>query len=118
MHMTATLTKWYEENGRHEIFAGGKSVGLNNTDHSLVLKEELVTNEIQHDLDNLGIAKTAREEKQRARAERLRQEQENARMAKLYRQHILKEESAPEAPIVQLKGLSKAKPETTGVAGD
>ena len=25
MHMTATLTKWYEEHGRHEIFAGGKS---------------------------------------------------------------------------------------------
>src|SRR5579864_4529481 len=24
MHMTATLTKWYEEHGRHEIFAGGK----------------------------------------------------------------------------------------------
>ncbi len=28
MHMTATLTKWYEEHGRHEIFAGGKSVPL------------------------------------------------------------------------------------------
>ncbi len=28
MHMTATLTKWYEEHGRHEIFAGGKKVGL------------------------------------------------------------------------------------------
>ena len=26
MHMTATLTKWYEEHGRHEIFAGGKNV--------------------------------------------------------------------------------------------
>ena len=26
MHMTATLTKWYEEHGRHEIFAGGKTV--------------------------------------------------------------------------------------------
>ena len=26
MHMTATLTKWYEENGRHEIIAGGKKV--------------------------------------------------------------------------------------------
>jgi hypothetical protein len=26
MHMTATLTKWYEEHGRHEIFAGGKKV--------------------------------------------------------------------------------------------
>ena len=31
MHMTATLTKWYEEHGRHEIFAGGKSVPLNTT---------------------------------------------------------------------------------------
>jgi 7,8-dihydro-6-hydroxymethylpterin dimethyltransferase len=118
MHMTATLTKWYEEKGRHEIFAGGKSVGLDTLSHSLVLKEELVTNEIQHDLDNLGIAKTAREEKQRARAERLRQEQENERMAKLYRQHILKEQATPDAPIVQLKGLSKAKPEASGVAGD
>ena len=28
MHMTATLTKWYEEHGKHEIFAGGKSVPL------------------------------------------------------------------------------------------
>ena len=28
MHMTATLSKWYEEKGRHEIFAGGKKVGL------------------------------------------------------------------------------------------
>ena len=23
MHMTSSLTKWYEEHGRHEIFAGG-----------------------------------------------------------------------------------------------
>ena len=29
MHMTSNLTKWYEEHGRHEIFAGGKAVGLN-----------------------------------------------------------------------------------------
>ncbi len=28
MHMTATLTKWYEEHGRHEIIAGGKAVNL------------------------------------------------------------------------------------------
>ncbi len=37
MHMTATLTKWYEEHGRHEIFAGGKKVGLATTDHTLKL---------------------------------------------------------------------------------
>jgi 7,8-dihydro-6-hydroxymethylpterin dimethyltransferase len=27
MHMTATLTKWYEEHGRHQIYAGGKKRG-------------------------------------------------------------------------------------------
>ena len=70
MHMTATLTKWYEEHGRHEIFAGGKSVKLSSTEHHLVLKDEIVTNEAQHDLEQLGIAKNAREEKLRARAER------------------------------------------------
>ena len=111
MHMTATLTKWYEEYGRHEIFAGGKAVPLNSSAHSLVLDEALITNEIQHDLDALGIAKTAREEKQRARAQKMSQ-QENERMAKLYRQHILKEEAGPETQIVQLK-VTKPKANTT-----
>jgi hypothetical protein len=32
-------------------------------------------------------------------------------MAKLYRQHILKEEAGPETQIVQLK-VNKAKPQT------
>src|SRR6266571_4529364 len=109
MHMTATLTKWYEERGRHEIFAGGKEVGLNSTDHSLVLKEEIITKDVQHDLDELGIAKTAREEKQRARAQRLRQQQENERMAKLYRQHILKEPATPDAQLVQIQLGNESK---------
>src|ERR1051325_4750042 len=109
MHMTATLTKWYDEYGRHEIFAGGKAVPLHNAAHSLVLDEALITNEVQHDLDALGIAKTAREEKQRARAQKMSQ-QENERMAKLYRQHILKEEATPDTQIVQLK-LNKPKPQ-------
>ncbi|HXG65105.1 MAG TPA: radical SAM protein [Blastocatellia bacterium] len=119
MHMTATLTKWYEEHGRHEIFAGGRSVALASTAHSLKLKEELITTDVQHDLDRLGIAKTAREEKQRARAARLSQA-ENERMAKLYRQHILKEPGAPEPPLVQLKGGLSRKPrrEVSGAAGD
>ncbi len=42
MHMTATLTKWYEEHGRHEIFAGGKKVGMSNVGHELVLNMEHV----------------------------------------------------------------------------
>src|SRR6266850_1458742 len=60
MHMTATLTKWYGEHGRHEIFAGNKSVPLTNEQHSMMLREEIMTTEVQHDLDSKGIAKTAR----------------------------------------------------------
>src|SRR5579884_3291009 len=45
MHMTATLTKWYEEHGRHEIFAGGKKVavagGNERNLQMLQLKDEL-----------------------------------------------------------------------------
>ncbi len=116
MHMTATLTKWYEEHGRHEIFAGGKRVGLASAEHHLALREELVTVEEQHDLDALGIATTAREEKMRARDERLR----NQQMAKLYRKHILKEPDQPE--LVQLGGAApeakSRKEEEVGSFGD
>jgi 7,8-dihydro-6-hydroxymethylpterin dimethyltransferase len=103
MHMTATLTKWYEEHGRHEIFAGGKKVKMED-EHAdyLRLRDDLVTTELQHDLDKLGIAKTAREEKTRARDAKQKQDAEargpqkndeayNARMASLYREVVLKE---------------------------
>ena len=118
MHMTATLTKWYEEHGRHEIFAGGKAVPLATKQHSLVLNAEAVAKGAQTDLDELGIAKTAREEKLRARdalkrgaasdAEKKKlSATENDRMAALYRQHVLKE--APSEPVVQIKGLGGSK---------
>jgi hypothetical protein len=68
--MTATLTKWYEEHGRHEIFAGGENVKLRGTEHHLVLKEEIVSSESQRPLEQLGVAKNAREDKLRARAQR------------------------------------------------
>jgi hypothetical protein len=60
----------------------------------------------QTDLDKLGIAKTAREEKTRARDEKLKQQHENERMSKLYRQHVLKEEPGPE--LVQLNTIAPA----------
>ena len=107
--MTATLTKWYEEHGRHEIFAGGKSVALASNDHSLVLDAEAVALGKQHDLDDAGIAKTAREEKLRAKAEAKKKAEENERMAALYRQHVLKEE--PAGPVLQIQGLGGKKKE-------
>src|SRR5579864_4137354 len=102
MHMTATLSKWYEEHGRHEIFAGGKNVAMETKEHSLYLRDGIVTQEEQHDLDKLGIAKNAREEKIRARDAKQKASGEqrgpqkndaayNARMASLYREVVLKE---------------------------
>ena len=111
--MTATLTKWYKERGRHEIFAGGKSVALDSKAHSLVLNEEHVSAGRQTDLDRLGIAKTAREEKLRARDRKLKlqQDAENARMAKLYRQVVLKEQQ--QEHFVSIENLAVSADKTT-----
>src|ERR1700692_924432 len=125
MHMTATLTKWYEEHGRHEIFAGGKNVKMENTAHSLLLKDELVTNEVQHDLDKLGIAKNSGEEKKRARDAKQQaagakgeargpQKDDaayNARMAALYREVVLQEKPVvAENGFIPLGALTASKP--------
>ena len=106
MHMTANLTKWYEEHGRHEIFAGNKAVPLDSKDHSLMLNAEAVAAGAQTDLDELGIVKNAREEKLQARKKPLTQEDQrhNEEMGKLYREHVLKEE-----PTMQIAGLGGAK---------
>ncbi|MCU1308559.1 MAG: hypothetical protein JWN45_3254 [Acidobacteriaceae bacterium] len=109
MHMTATLTKWYEEHGRHEIFAGGKKVGIGEAELRLKLNQEHVQGGLQHDLDDKGIAKTAREEKLRARDAKIKQDGENARMAKLYRENVLGEK-APEGGFVSIDQLGGIKP--------
>src|SRR5437588_1171348 len=109
MHMTATLTKWYEEHGRHEIFAGGKAVGLTEAEHKLRLNEEHVHAGRNTTLDELGIAKTAREEKLRARDEKLKKSAEDARMEKLYREHILKE-PPPTGGFIPITSIAPAAP--------
>jgi uncharacterized radical SAM superfamily Fe-S cluster-containing enzyme len=110
MHMTATLTKWYEDHGRHEIFAGNKNVPLNTTEHSLKLNAEAVAAGIQTDLDKLGIAKNAREEQLKARKATkeltVEEKRHHAEMEKLYRQHVLKEEAQP---VIQIQGLGTKK---------
>ena len=125
MHMTATLTKWYEEKGRHEIIAGGKSVNLPSKEHSLILNMEDVNHGLQHDLDSQGIAKTAREEKLRKRnTEMAKKAAEDARMAKLYREVVLKEKPAEAGfvPVDMLGGIKpaskKEEPKEVGSFGD
>src|ERR1700756_5505553 len=120
MHMTSTLTKWYEEHGRHEIFAGGKKVKMDEpatATEYLKLREDIVTNELQHDLDKLGIAKNSREEKKRARDAKAAEargpqkndEAYNARMASLYREVVLKEKPVQSQDgFIPLGALAKA----------
>jgi hypothetical protein len=113
--MTATLTKWYEEHGRHEIFAGGKKVGMTQVGHDLNLNMEHVNAEANHTLDELGIAKNSREEKMKARAvttaDKAKQDAENARMASLYREHVLGEK-----PIDGLVRLDAIRPASNNAA--
>jgi hypothetical protein len=110
MHMTATLTKWYDEHGRHEIFAGNKNVPLVTTEHSLKLNAEAVRAGAQTDLDDLGIAKNSREEKLKARQHKDdpgadgKDAKYHEDMAKLYREHVLREQ-----PTLQIQGLGRKK---------
>ena len=95
-------------------------------EHSLYLRDGIVTQEEQHDLDKLGIAKNAREEKIRARDAKMKQvaggqlpvgeergpkkndEAYNARMASLYREVVLKEKpAASENGFIPLGALAK-----------
>jgi len=117
MHMTATLTKWYEENGRHEIFAGGKRVNMDAAEivtsgKVLKVNHELVTEKEQDDLDRLGIAKNAREEKLRARDAKLKSV-DNEEMMKLYRKVVLKDPTAES--FVSLDSLTKPAPKAEKV---
>ena len=109
--MTSTLTKWYEEHGRHEIFAGGKKVGMGEATHTLMLNQEHVTATANDTLDKLGIAKNSREEKLKARDTKLKQDAENAQMATLYREHVLGEK--PQENFVGIDSLIASVPRST-----
>jgi hypothetical protein len=115
MHMTATLTKWYEEHGRHEIFAGGKKVGMGNVTHNLVLNQDHVDSAANDTFEKSGIAKNAREEKLKARDNKIKADAENAKMARLYREHVLGEK--PREGFIPLDTLiapaPKAAPATS-----
>ncbi|MBI3933875.1 MAG: radical SAM protein, partial [Acidobacteria bacterium] len=112
MHMTATLTKWYDEHGRHAIYAGGKAVPLGEVKHSLTLNAEHVARgpQVSEGPQN------ARDEKAQKRDSR-----QDAEMMKLYRQQVLKEKTVDLVQIGMPKPAAAphvAEPESELVAGD
>src|SRR6202045_1377479 len=108
MHMTSTLTKWYEEHGRHEIFAGGKKVGMGDAEHTLLLNQAHVDSAANTTFEKTGSAKNTREEKIPARDEKIKSDAENAKMARLYREHVLGEK--PKEGFIPLDTLIAPAP--------
>src|SRR5213082_1614128 len=92
MHQNATVAKWYQEHGRHEIFARGKEVNLNDPTHGLVLNEIDIQRPNKPEMEG---PKTAHEEA--------------AMMRKLYQEMVLKQADIKVDSPVQIKGLSRKK---------
>ena len=94
MHKSATVAEWYKEHGRHEIFAGGKEVPLDNYEHALVVNE-----------DDSDRVRDRGEGPQNAHEERLaarKAAREAAMVREYYEQMVLKRKAAKEEALVQI----------------
>jgi uncharacterized radical SAM superfamily Fe-S cluster-containing enzyme len=104
MHKNATVAEWYKTHGKHEIYARGKSVNLENYEHSLRVDAEDAARvrEREHDIPMTA----AEEERQRRKAA---WEAQQARQ--LYEEMVLKK---PAAELVQIgKATPAAQPEAS-----
>src|SRR5687768_16909085 len=96
MHQNATVAKWYDEHGRHEIFAGGKAVPMADPTHNLKLNDVDLSRPNKPQMEG---PKTAHEEK--------------VMMRKLYQDMVLKQQQITKADNgdkpVQIQGLNGKK---------
>ena len=96
MHQNATVAKWYQEHGRHEIFAKGKEVTM---DYAAPVSLNLNEVDLQRpNRPEMAGPKTAAEEA--------------AMMRKLYQEMVLKKKLGSDVEKnkpVQIKGLSRSK---------
>ncbi len=102
MHQNATVAKWYEEHGRHEIFARGKEVELSEASHSMVLNPIDLARPNKPQMEG---PKTAHEEA--------------VMMRKLYQELVLKKQlDTKEADKpVQIQGLGR-KPKSASAEAE
>jgi uncharacterized radical SAM superfamily Fe-S cluster-containing enzyme len=93
MHQNATVAKWYQEHGRHEIFAGGKEVEMADKTHGLILNEVDLARPNKPQMEG---PKTAHEEA--------------VMMRKLYQDMVMKKQQLDTKDAdkpVQIQGLSR-----------
>ncbi|HKM91248.1 MAG TPA: hypothetical protein VJX29_11585, partial [Candidatus Acidoferrales bacterium] len=96
MHKNATVAQWYKEHGKHEIFAKGKSVGLEAYEHSLKINADDAARVRDH---SEGDVPTFAAEEDRARRKKAWEEAQKVRA--IYEEMVLKKK--PES-LVQLGG--------------
>ncbi len=95
MHKSATVADWYKEHGRHEIFAGGKEVPLDNYEHALVVNDE-----------DASRVRDRGEGPQNAHEERLaakKAAREAAMVREYYEQMVLRRKGRTEESLVQIE---------------
>jgi 7,8-dihydro-6-hydroxymethylpterin dimethyltransferase len=96
MHKNATVAEWYKTHGKHEIYARGKSVNLENYEHSLRVDSQDAARVRQRDHDIPMTA--AEEERQRRKAS-----WEAQQAKQLYEEMVLKK---PAPQLVQIGNVS------------
>ncbi|HSR49263.1 MAG TPA: radical SAM protein [Acidobacteriota bacterium] len=94
MHMNATVAKWYEQNGRHEIFAGGNNVDLNTYEHQLKLNSQ----DVARKRENQGRPQTARDEKMARR----KAAREAAMVREYYEEQVLNQKKKDDLVQISL----------------
>jgi len=100
MYKNATVAQWYKTHGKHEIYAKGKTVGLENYEHSLRINAEDAARvrHLEHD-----IPLTAAEED---RIRRKKAIEEAAKVRKIYEELVLKK---PTETVVQIGSMDQIR---------
>jgi len=100
MHKNATVAQWYKTHGKHEIYAKGKNVTLNEYEHSLKINAEDAARirHLEHD-----IPLTAAEEDRIRRKKAL---EEAAKVRKIYEELVLKK---PKETVVQIGSMDQIR---------
>jgi uncharacterized radical SAM superfamily Fe-S cluster-containing enzyme len=108
MYKNATVAEWYQTHGKHQIYAKGKSVGLDSTQHSLTVNaaDAVRVRNLKHDIPLTA----AEEEKARRKAAWEAQQATQARQA--YEELVLKN---PPPELVQIGTASRPEEEKVPV---
>jgi hypothetical protein len=108
MYKNATVAQWYKTHGKHEIYAKGKKVDLENYEHSLRIdaKDAARVRHLEHD-----VPLTAAEED---RIRRKKAWEEAAKVRAIYEEMVLKK---PQPSVVQIGSLDTLKATMPGSNG-